>query len=168
MVTANFPIHVSLGDAFEVRRALEAGNTEIGVAVDDGFFDAFQTTVLFEGRFVLTELKPGIHKKHLLIGDKGKEVDTLLTCLRQMRFHPQHITTIQSWQVMASLASQGIGAAWIPDFILKSRPALKLVRNAPNLPEVPCRIILCHKNSRRLSRNAQTLCSVLKAHNNAP
>jgi DNA-binding transcriptional LysR family regulator len=75
LISSEFPIELKVGDAFAVRHALQAGEVNVGIAIDDGYFRGFSTTQLHSGVFVLSESPTG-KSDCLLVGDKGAEVES--------------------------------------------------------------------------------------------
>lgn len=157
LACATFPIEIKLGDAFSVRRALEANEADFGIAVDDGNFQAFTPQILYKGDFQLVQVKSGV-PHHLFIGDKGPEVTSFMRSPVSTAF--TRITTIQSWELMASLASQGLGRAWIPDLLIASYPLLRPVK-MDGIPSVDLQVVNVTRNRKLLSENSQALIELI-------
>jgi DNA-binding transcriptional LysR family regulator len=155
----SFPLNLSLGDAFFTRRMLESREVELGLAVDDGNFSSFDTAVVARGTFVLCEARACKQRDHLLIGDKGREVEALLQSRGGSPF--SRVTRIQSWSVLASLAAQGSGRAWIPDFVSEQHSGLQVVRNL-DTPKFTFRVLIVARKFDQISKNAKMLVNLLR------
>ena len=155
----NFPLNLRLGDAFATRRMLESREVDLGLAVDDGNFSSFDTAVVDRGSFALYEARGCKQRNHLLIGDKGREVEALLQSRARSLF--SRVTRIQSWSVLASLAAQGSGRAWLPDFLLEQHPTLQVVRNCET-PKFTFRVLVVARKFDQISKNGKVLVNLLR------
>ena len=127
---------VRIGNSKTLETLLDTRAIEIGLGVDDGSFTRFEKILLKKGKFVLVVgLLKGSAANTYLIGDKGSEVFQLRNHVRG-HTPPVRFIEVQSWELIAQMAMNGMGWGLVPDYLLKTNlfPKLRASKRTLALP----------------------------------
>jgi DNA-binding transcriptional LysR family regulator len=132
---------------------LRRGLMDVGIAVESDSCDQFQKQVISKGYFNLYsksgDIGDGIYVDHC----DGLFVNRLSVHYReQFRKNLVILQELDSWQVLAKCASQGIGCCFLPDFILKDDPTLKICEG---IEPIPYSIVAIYPKGAHLNRAAK-------------
>ncbi len=134
-------LHLHVGNGIKIQEMLRSQQIEIGIAVKSDLLAAgpFAQKNLRKGEFYLVKSSSKEVPKVYLIGDQGPEVTAFKkSLLKQKEEDSSRLMNIQSWEVLAALASQGMGTALIPDFMVEKGKNLRKVRNTFRFPYELC------------------------------
>jgi DNA-binding transcriptional LysR family regulator len=107
------------GSAAQVRSAIGAEQGQIGIAIDDGYLDAFQSRHIRSGRFILiSKSKAEIQDASLIVTAKDKvEVEYLRKKYRAKFKSELNISMeVMSWGVIRDLVAKKFGLGYVPDY----------------------------------------------------
>lgn len=139
---------------------LKKGLIDFGVVVEGDICEPFQKIEILKGSFHLYSKSGALEKGIYVDHANGLFVNTLMNLYkRRFRKEMEILQELDSWQVLAKCASQGIGCSFLPDFIAKSDPTLKICET---LEPIPYRIIAFFPQGARLTRAAKACIDVLR------
>lgn len=140
---------------------LKRGVMDIGIAVESAICESYQKEEIRKGNFYIYEkndLSPnqGYYVDHM----NGLFVDKLMQLYYQ-RFKKEIMIMqeLDSWQVLAKCASQGIGKCFLPDFIAAGDSTLKIDET---LMSIPYRVVAFYPQGMRLTRATSAFIDVCK------
>lgn len=128
---------------------LKRGIMDMGVAVESDICETFQKEEIRSGFFHLYSQNGAIDQGVYVDHTNGLFVPKLMKLYRK-RFRREMIILqeLDSWQVLAKCASQGIGCCFLPDFIANEAS----LRICEDLEPIPYRIIAFYPKGVRLTR----------------
>ena len=113
-------ISIKPGAAAQVRAAINKSEGHIGLLVDDGYLDSFDTQKIKSGNFILftKSKKPRTCKDGLIVTSKEKiEVKHLLRNLNAKNQNEFPIKMeVMSWGVIKNLVDKDFGVGYVPDY----------------------------------------------------
>lgn len=140
---------------------LKRGLMDMGIVVESDICDQFQKEVLYNGFFNLYS-KTGVIGQGVYVDHCDGLFVNRLSIYYQKRFR-RELTILQeldSWQVLAKFASQGIGCCFLPDFIAANDTSLKICEG---LDAIPYRIVAIYPKGAHLTRAAKVFIDLLHA-----
>lgn len=154
-------VNMKIGKMENICHMLKRGTMDLGIVVESNLCDQFEKHVIQKGFFnvyakkgLKQNINTGVYVDHF----KGLFVNKL-----QENFHRdfgKEITLLQeldSWQVLARCAENGIGNCFLPDFIL-AKNSLKVYKN---ITPIPYRIIAIYPKGVHLTRASKALIDLL-------
>jgi DNA-binding transcriptional LysR family regulator len=135
---------------------------DLAVVVESEICDQFDKHVVKKGFFHIyakkglqDNLKNGVYVDHA----NGLHVDKLQNSIRK-RYKKELpiLQELDSWQVLAKCAENGIGHCFLPDFIAEGYPLLVA---SEDLQGIPYRIVIIHPKGVHLTRAAKLFVSLL-------
>lgn len=113
-------ISIKPGAAAQVRSAINKGEGHIGLLVDDGFLDNYESQKIKSGNFILFSCakKPLAAKDGLIVTSKEKiEVKHLLKNFKsKIKTDIPIRMEVMSWGVIKNLVDKGFGIGYVPDY----------------------------------------------------
>jgi DNA-binding transcriptional LysR family regulator len=117
-------ISIKPGAAAQVRSAINKGEGHVGLLVDDGFLDNFESQKIKTGSFTLftSAKKPMTYKDGLIVTSKEKiEVKHLLKNFKtKVKADIPIRMEVMSWGVIKNLVDKGFGVGYVPDYCVKT------------------------------------------------
>lgn len=159
----NYPqveIRLKISKLESIILLLKRGLMDFGVVVESDICEPFQKIEIRKGHFQLYSKSGAIGRGIYVDHSNGLFVSKLMQ-LYKRRFKKEMviIQELDSWQVLAKCASQGIGCCFLPDFIAESDPSLKI---CGTLDPIPYRIIAFYPHGARLTRASKACIDVLR------
>lgn len=132
---------------------LKKGIMDVGIAVESDTCSQFQKQIISKGYFNLYSktgaIGDGIYVDHC----DGLFVNQLSVYYRKhFRKDLTILQELDSWQVLAKCALQGIGCCFLPDFLLKQDSTLK---TCDGVDPIPYRIVAIYPKGAHLNRAAK-------------
>lgn len=151
---ADINLVLNIGHTKDIVNQVQNQTVDIGVVVQNKKISGVKKISLHEGHFCLVVGRQFIKKTPYLDwlatqeSPGGKELTTLLNQNIHSFAPNQKIQWIESWEVIAKLASSGLGIGLIPDFVYNSHPHLDLVK-IPFAPvdKLSCEIVLISRKN---------------------
>lgn len=142
---------------------LKRGIMDLAMVVESELCDSFEQHVVRKGHFhvyakkgLKDDLKQGIYVDHV----NGLHVDKLQSNFRRkFKIELPIMQELDSWQVLAKCAENGIGYCFLPDFIAEGNPGLVASKS---LPGIPYRIVFIYPKGVHLTRAARLLLSLFE------
>lgn len=133
---------------------VKKGDVDFGIVLDNEDFSGFQTKEIHRGEYRLYKAKkiPQQAMNRFILSEERKEVSLLRQYLHDKGIEMNFCIEVSSWEVIASLAEQGLGIGFLPDYIVGKR---LLIPHACVIPPIPYRILAIFSKNRKLSRNAK-------------
>lgn len=140
---------------------LKRGLMDMGVVVESDICDQFQKEVIYNGFFNLYS-KSGVIGQGVYVDHCDGLFVSRLAKYYQNRFRTEMtiLQELDSWQMLAKFASQGIGCCFLPDFITANDPTLKVCEG---LDPIPYRIVAIYPKGAQLTRAAKVFIDLLNA-----
>lgn len=141
---------------------LKRGVMDLGIVVDSELTDSFKKHVIRKGYFQVYAKKghtsEGVYVDHY----DGLFVDQLCKSYRK-RFGKELplLQELDSWEVLARCADNGVGCCFLPDFLLSGNrfPSLHI---CDWIQPIPYKIVVIHPKEVNLTKAARVLIDVLK------
>ncbi|MBS0654234.1 MAG: LysR family transcriptional regulator [Verrucomicrobia bacterium] len=155
-------VKMKIGKMESISTMLKRGVMDFGVVVESEICDQFERSLIRRGFFNVYSaqgmhysLHDGIYVDHC----SGLYVERLLDSYRKQFQKELHILQeLDSWQVLAKCAENGIGCCFLPDFLLAENHTMK---QHTELLSIPYRIVAIHPRGGHLSRAAATFIDFL-------
>jgi DNA-binding transcriptional LysR family regulator len=157
-------VNMKIGKMESVSLMLKRGLMDVGIVVESEICDQFDKHIIRKGFFsvyakkgVTQILDQGIYVDHT----NGLFVDRLQKNYKK-RFK-QEMTIMQeldSWQVLAKCAENGIGHCFLPDFIVAGNSSVEV---CDLIDPIPYRIVAIYPKGVHLTRATKTLLTILSA-----
>lgn len=154
-------IKMKISKLESILQLLKKGLMDFGVVVESVFCEPFQKIEIQKGHFHLYSKNGAIGRGIYVDHSNGLFVNQLkLLYKRRFKKEMLILQELDSWQVLAKCASQGIGCCFLPDFIAKQDPSLKI---CGTLDPIPYRIIAFYPPGARLSRASKACIDILRS-----
>lgn len=155
-------INMKIGKLDTVFLMLKRGVMDIGLVVESNRCDEFEKHVVRQGFFKVFNKKAsevtiddGVYVDHA----NGLFVDKLQRNYEKVNKKELKILQeLDSWQVLAKCAENGIGACFLPDFILQENESMSA---DDSLPPIPYRIVAIHPKGVQLTLAAKKFLAAL-------
>lgn len=133
---------------------VKKGDVDFGIVLDNEDFSSFHTKEIHRGEYRLYRAKKllELSKNKFILSEERKEVSILRQHFLDEGMEMSACMEVSSWEVIASLAEQGLGIGFLPDYIVGKRA---LVEYESAIPRIPYRILAIFSKNRKLSRNAK-------------
>ena len=138
-------VRIETGKMESISLLLKRGLMDFGVVVESDLCNQFDKHIVRKGFFNIyaekgkhLNLNEGVYVDHC----DGLYVDRLLENYR--KHFNKELTILQeldSWQVLAKCAENGIGSCFLPDFLIPSKSKLK---KSTNMPPIAYKIVAIH------------------------
>lgn len=113
-------INLKPGSAAQVRASFQNGETAIGILVDDGMIDNFDSVSIKKGDFVFVSKNKNedLKESALIVTSRDKlEVSLLIKNYKaKYKKEMQIAMVVMSWGVIKNLARKGFGIGYVPDY----------------------------------------------------
>lgn len=151
---------MKIGHTNSIVEMVQSGAIEIGVVVDNKAINNVQKYILHEGHFKCV-VSP--EKKHLIknLGfltteEKPGELELKKAFNRHFKRKAQVAMIIESWDVIAKFAAEGLGIGLIPDFVVNSLTHYQLTEVYSQFAsQMKYKIIVVHNGIEQLSPGAR-------------
>jgi DNA-binding transcriptional LysR family regulator len=142
------------GHTSMVVELVKKGDVDFGIVLDNEDFSAFHVKEIHRGEYRLYKTKkiPERALNKLILSEDRKEVSLLKQYLQDAGIEMNICMEVSSWAMIASLAEQGLGIGFLPDYIVEK---LSLIPHECPIPPIPYRILVIFSKNRALSRNAK-------------
>jgi len=153
-------VNLKISKMDQISLMLKKGKMDIGIVVESDACEGFQKIEIRKGNFHLYSKNGAIGQGVYVDHSNGLFVLRLMQLFRR-RFKKEMkiLQELDSWQVLARCASQGIGCCFLPDFVAGHDPSLKICEN---LEPIPYRIIGFYPQGTSLTRAAKALIELLQ------
>lgn len=153
-------IKLKISKMDQIRLMLKKGMMDMGIVVESDTCDSFEKEEILNGNFYLYS-KNGTLSQGVYVDHNNGLFVSALTKLYKKRFKKEMtiLQELDSWQLLAKCASQGIGSCFLPDFIAENDPNLKICEQ---LDPIPYRIIAFYPQGTKLTRAARVLVELLQ------
>jgi DNA-binding transcriptional LysR family regulator len=133
---------------------VKRGDVDFGIVLDNEDFSAFHFREIYRGEYRLYRAQklPKHSLNTFIFTEERKEVSLLRQHLHDNGIEMNSCMEVSSWEVIASLAEQGLGIGFFPDYTVGKR--LLTPYDCP-IPSIPYRILAIFAKNRKLPRNAQ-------------
>lgn len=133
---------------------VKKGEVDFGIVLDNEDFSAFHSKEIYRGEYRLySNREIADRTEHrFILSEERKEISLLKQHLDDHGIVMSSSMEVSSWEVIASLAEQGLGIGFLPDYIAGKRA---LIPYECGLPAISYRILAIFSKSRKLPRNAQ-------------
>lgn len=148
-------VKMKIGKMENVCLMLKRGMMDLGVVVESEICDQFERHVVKKGFFNVyaekgkqTNIEDGVYVDHR----DGLYVDRLFANFKKS--YKKELTILQeldSWQVLAKCAENGMGCCFLPDFLLAGNSSFSV---CDSIKPIPYRIVAIHPKGVHLSRAA--------------
>jgi DNA-binding transcriptional LysR family regulator len=140
---------------------LKRGLMDLGIVVESEICDQFDKLVVRKGHFQLyakNANKNSVHEGVYVDHSNGLYVDRLSEMYRK-RFKKELVVLqeLDSWQVLAKCAENGIGCCFLPDFVLAKNSTIKPIEQ---LAPIPYTIVAISPQGVHLTRAAKAFLSL--------
>ncbi|CUI17408.1 putative transcriptional regulator [Candidatus Protochlamydia naegleriophila] len=142
------------GHTGTVVELVKKGDVDFGIVLDNEDFSSFDCREIYKGEYRLYQAKktPKQAIQRFILSEERKEVSLLRRHLHAAGIDMSSEMEVSSWEVIASLAEQGLGIGFLPDYIVGKR-ALAVYDCL--LPPIPYRLLAIFSKNRALPRNAR-------------
>lgn len=155
-------INMKIGKLDTVFLMLKRGLMDIGLVVESNRCDEFEKHLVRKGFFQVfnkktngSSIDEGVYVDH----SNGLFVDKLQHNYEKVNKKELKILQeLDSWQVLAKCAENGIGACFLPDFILQENETMSADNS---LPPIPYRIVAIHPKGVQLTLAAKKFLEAL-------
>lgn len=153
-------VRLKLSKMDQICLMLKKGLMDMGIVVESDICESFQKEEIQKGHFHLYSKSGAIGQGIYVDHSNGLFVNRLGELYRK-RFKKDMVILqeLDSWQVLAQCAFQGIGCCFLPDFIASKDPSLKICKN---IEPIPYRIIALYPQGARLTRASKALINLLR------
>jgi LysR family transcriptional regulator, carnitine catabolism transcriptional activator len=153
-----------LGTTPLIRGWVESGEAEFGLTLDDGQLGTLETLTLREGSFRGIKLKKarGEPSGFLLTESRPETEQLRLAYRKKHKLELPVAMEIDSWEIIRSMALQGLGIGFIPDFLSQDPDVRRQIVFSHDVPDVRYRLCAIYKREGMLSRNARTFLETFK------
>jgi len=140
---------------------LKKGVMDVGIVVESDLCNGFQKDELLKGNFHIYS-KTGSTRGGVYVDHTNGLFVSKLKSLYKKRFRKEMTIAgeLDSWQLLAKCASQGIGPVFLPDFIAENDTSLKI---CTHIEPIPYRIIAFYPKGARLTRAARVFIDLLRS-----
>ena len=147
----------------QICHMLKKGTMDMGIVVESDICEPFQKEEIQKGHFHIYSKTGAIGSSIYVDHMNGLFVSRLSQAYKK-RFRKEIIIAqeLDSWQVLAKCASQGIGSCFLPDFVVEDE-SLKICEN---IAPLPYRIIAFYPQGSRLTKAARVFVELLQKRNN--
>jgi len=147
---------LKLGKTETIKDWVADGVIEIGLAIDKGGAQGLTIDTIHKGNFITIRSKSHsklIAEPQFIVTETRNEVSELQK-LYQLRFKKPApiIMTVDSWNVICSFVSCGLGYGLVPDFMLTTHSNLE---RFDKIPYIEYKLCAYYKSPKLLSRPAQ-------------
>jgi len=152
----NLKVNFRLGHPGLIMEMLKKGMVDFGIVLDNEDLSTFHTLELHRGQYCLYRSKSIKDPKKLpyLLSEERMETHLLKKSYKKKFKKEIHVgMKVFSWEVIASLAEEGIGIGFFPDYIAQKRN--KLIEYDIGLPRMEYRILAIFPNGTSPSKNIQ-------------
>lgn len=150
-----------LGHTGMVVELVKRGEVDFGIVLDNDDFSDFSSEEIFRGEYRLYQAKK-LRKSPLnkfIFSEERKEVSLVRCHLDRLGIEIQRCIEVSSWEVIATLAEQGLGVGLLPDYIARKRA---LIPCSLKIPSIPYRILAIFSKHHKLSRNGALFLHLMK------
>lgn len=154
-------VKMKTGKLDNVFLMLKKGVMDVGIVVESPSCDDFEKHIIRKGYFQVYNKEnleiegDGIYVDHI----NGLNVDTLKhNYKRKTKKDLIILQEMDSWQVLAKFAKNGIGSCFLPDFILEDNPLLVADKNYPG---ISYQIVAIHPKGVQLTSAAKKFIEAL-------
>lgn len=124
-------ISIRPGAAAQVRTAIHTGQDHVGLLVDDGFLDGFQSTTIKNGEFVLVTKSPFANTVNTKNPNENSSKNSGVIVTSRDKIEVQHLLKsfkkkykkdllikmeVMSWGVIKNLVDKNFGIGYVPDY----------------------------------------------------
>lgn len=163
--SAAFPhvkIDFSLCFPLRVKESIKNGTIDFGILPDEGDLDNFNKKVIHSGSFKFY-VAPGAPKKPLrfITTELNSKETIYLKQAYQKKFKAEltNCIVIDSWDMIATLASQGLGMAYLPDYFVKGRDDCSLQEYDLGLETEKYQMVAISAKGMRLRKSSEVFLS---------
>lgn len=157
-------VNFYLGKNGDIRHMLKTGLIDFGIGPDEGDLEGFEKIEIYQGKFGLYAAAQMQKKELSLLGfilAESNCTDTIAfkdTFYKKFGKPPQIAFEVNSWEVIANLAIEGLGIGFFPDFIaFKKKKYLKKFNL--QLPSFPYKIYAFFPKGMRLRKSSEIFLS---------
>lgn len=149
---------VKMGSAQEIIQEVRTGRSEIGLLIDDGGLSGLERKLIQKGSFrCIANSKLNTDSSRFLATHESPGVYEL------QKAHLKHFNTpatialeVESWEVIAAMAAQGLGVGFVPDFIADQQPGTRILEKHLGWSQkIEYRLFLLHQGHHQLSRQSK-------------
>lgn len=139
----NIQFHLKFTTTPGIKRFVEEKTSHLGITLDDGSLDYFSKEIIDEGHFVFVGYKKEQIKDGLICTDNRKEIYKIQGEYQKKYKTPLPIKMrVDSWGISLRLAEEGLGIAYIPEFILKLKTESRIKKIDLGLPPVSYSVVI--------------------------
>jgi len=157
-------VKMKIGKMENICLMLKRGLMDLGIVVESQICDQFDKHVVQKGFFniyakkgITTNIKEGVYVDH----SNGLYVDKLHeNYLKRFKKGLTILQELDSWQVLAKCAENGIGFCFLPDFVLAENSSITACHS---ITPIPYRIVAIHPKGVHLTRAAKTFLNLLSS-----
>lgn len=157
-------VRLKISKMEHICQMLKKGLMDVGIVVESDLCDSFQKEEIQKGHLYLYSktgtIGQGVYVDHM----DGLFVNQLsASYFKKFKKKMMIIQELDSWQLLAECAFQGIGCCFLPDFIASKDPSLKICKN---IDPIPYRIVALYPKGTRLTRATRVLIDLLRTTSN--
>jgi DNA-binding transcriptional LysR family regulator len=128
-------INLKISKIEQICLMLKKGAMDVGIVIESDICEGFQKEEILKGNFHLYS-KTGVMSRGVYVDHTTGLFVSKLAAMYRRRFRKEMLIAqeLDSWQLLAKCASQGIGTAFLPDFIAANESTLKVCTNIKPIP----------------------------------
>lgn len=138
---------------------IQNNEIDLGFTVNNGELSSFKHKSLFQGEFVLVG-KVSAQEKFLATENRP-EVRELTKALQSTGYSLASLE-IESWDLLYDMAKNGLGYAFVPDFVVQAKDKLSLMNARFKVPKFKYEVVSFAQSGKNMSKVAKLFLEHLK------
>lgn len=160
-------VEMNFKNVSEIVADVKSGKTELGILVDDGKVQGVHKELLHEGAFSFIcakGLRPILKDSQFLVTQEAPgEIELQKIFKKKFGKVAAIAMKVESWEVIAKLCSLGMGVGFVPDMMLNHWDNIRSLDESKDIAGTQkYRVLLIHRGSHQLSRQARAYLELLK------
>lgn len=163
-------LNLSLNFPEAVKENVKHGRIDFGILPDFGDLENFNKQVIYSGKFQLYS-KKGIPKesfeqlKFIIAGSFKETIHLKKAYFNKFKREIQEHIVVDTWEMIAKLASEGVGIGYLPDYFASERADLALQVHNLGLKTETYQMVAISPKGMKLRKSSETFLSYLLATN---